>query len=231
MGYNIPINTDHSPIYFQINIPRDDKNTQVTRKLNSTHQTAVTKYIQYKYSRMKAENLFNKIDSLRTCPMDQSSINYIDQRVTQISLEAEHQLPTYRDTGWNTQIPQLKQSMKKINQKLKTEMKQTPKDTNQITTLLSKKKHIIKMFKLQTTQGYTIRHSEISQRITELQNDSTANKEKINHLRKLLHVEKTRLLFKKIHSQISQNTATNTSLQIQRKDGSVEDIINPTTIG
>jgi hypothetical protein len=146
--------------------------------------------------------------------MDQSIINDIDQRVTQISLEAEHRLPTYRDTGWNTQLPQLKQSMRKINQRLKLELKQTPKDTNRIKTLLSKKKHIIKMFKLQTTQGYAIRHSEISQRITELQNDNTANKDKINHLRKLLHVEKTRLLFKKIHSQISQNTATNTSLQI-----------------
>jgi hypothetical protein len=74
--------------------------------------TTITKYLQYKYNGMRSEKLFERIQAFSNGEGNDDEANIINSRIIQISLNAETRLRTYPDTGWNTQLPKLKQELK-----------------------------------------------------------------------------------------------------------------------
>jgi hypothetical protein len=103
-------------------------------------------------------------------------------------------------------------------------------DSPVIRELLEKKKDIIKQFQRQTKEGYLIRHTEMESKINQMYTESIVNKKKINHMKQLLQVEKTRLVYAKIKAQITDRRDDQIHLQVQHSDGSITEEKNPQEI-
>jgi hypothetical protein len=170
------------------------------------------------------------IETLQNANTDQKLVEKIDNEITQISIEAEKRLPKYTNNRWHSQIPVLKNSLKQINTEIRKSLKKLKQDSPTIRELLEKKKKITKQFQQETKQGSQIRHTEMESKINLMSADPTVNKEKIHHLKQLLQVEKTRLLYAKIKAQITYRRDESIHLQVQHLDGAIKEVTNPQEI-
>jgi exonuclease III len=222
MGYQTSVTTDHQPllVHYKIQKQPDNHSNSMERKLISSNITTVTKYLQYKNNRMCSERLFKRIQAFSHWEGTEDKANIINSRIIQIILDAETRLRTYLDTGWNTQLPKLKQELKAANQQIKSILKDPYHSTTQSKTAIQQKKYIIRQFKLQQNQGYKIRHAEMQIKIEELETDKEKNKKLITHLKQMLYLKRKNLTFRKIKYQ------TPTVLQIQQPDSTINKITN-----
>jgi hypothetical protein len=114
MGYQTLVTTDHQLllVHYKIQNQSDNQSNSRECKLISSNMTTITKYLQYKYNGMRSEKLFERIQAFSNGEGNDDEANIINSRIIQISLNAETRLRTYPDTGWNTQLPKLKQELK-----------------------------------------------------------------------------------------------------------------------